>query len=203
MPDADTDAAPRVATYTRMDQGTAEEYALLDALAKPYIARTGERVLAHLELLATGLAGNLIDRYQHSLQCATRALRAGECDEMVVAALLHDLGDVLAPENHSEMGAAVLRPYVARHTYWMVRHHGVFQGYHYYDKLGLDRHARERHRGHPAFDLTEHFCAEYDQVSFDPDYDTLAVDAFVPLVERVFTRQPWGAHTQRDRPLVG
>ena len=140
------DSVTGVAGYTRMDQGTREDYALLDALAKPYIARTGERALAHLELLADGLAGNLIDRYQHSLQSATRALRAGECEEIVVAALLHDMGDVLAPENHSEMGAAVLRPYVAKHTWWMLLHHGVFQGYYYFDKLDMDRNARDRYR---------------------------------------------------------
>lgn len=197
---AETSAGPRVAGYTRMDEGTAEDYALLESLAEPYIARTGERALAHLELLAEGLSGNLIDRYQHSLQCATRALRAGECEEMVVAALLHDLGDVLAPENHAELGAAVLRPYVARHTWWMLKHHGVFQGYYYFDKIGLDRNARERYRDHPAFDLTERFCNTFDQVSFDPEYDTLPIDDFVPLVERIFSREPWGAHTRGDRP---
>lgn len=193
---------PRTAGYTRMDEGTVEDYALLDALAKPYIARTAERALAHLELLAEGLSGNLIDRYQHSLQCATRALRAGEGEEMVVAALLHDIGDALAPENHAELGAAVLRPYVARHTYWMLKHHGVFQGYYYFDKIGLDRNARERHRGHPAFGMTERFCNDFDQVSFDPAYDTLPIDHFVPLVERVFARRPWGAHAKEDWPAA-
>lgn len=197
-----TSSAPRVASYTRMDQGTVEDYALLDALAKPYIARTGERALAHLEQLADGLVGNRIDRYQHSLQSATRALRAGECDEIVAAALLHDIGDVLAPENHSEMGAAVLRPYVAQHTYWMLLHHGVFQGYYFFDKIGRDRNARERYRGHPAFDMTERFCNEFDQVSFDPGYDTLPVDSFVPAVERIFAREPWGAHTQQHWPAT-
>lgn len=96
-----------------MDAGTAADYALLDELAVPYIAGTGERVLAYLERLRGGLAG------YHSLQTASRALRAGECEEFVVAALLHDIGDDLAPENHSELGAAVLRLYVARHTRWV------------------------------------------------------------------------------------
>lgn len=91
---ADSDASP-IVTFTRMDQGTAEDYALLDELAKPYIAKTGERVLAYLENIADGFPGYPIDRYQHSLQTATRALRAGECEEYVVAALLHDIGDDL------------------------------------------------------------------------------------------------------------
>lgn len=183
-----------------MDRGDVADYALLDELAKPYIAATGQRVLAYLEGLAEGLLGYRIDRYQHSLQTATRALRAGECEEVVVAALLHDIGDALAPENHAELGAAVLRPYVAKHTHWMVLRHGVFQGYYYFDKVGADVNERERYRGHPAFDATVRFCADYDQRSFDPHYDTLPIDAFEPLVMRVFERKPWGVHAQADWP---
>ena len=198
--DAVAPASP-IVTFTRMDQGTAEDYALLDALAKPYIAKTGERVLACLENAVDGRPGYQVDRLQHSLQTATRALRAGECEEYVVAALLHDIGDDLAPENHAELGASVLRPYVARHTHWMVLQHGLFQGYYYFDKIGLDANARLRHRDHPAFDMTVHFCDAYDQKSFDPDYDTLAIDHFVPMVERIFARRPWGEHTTRDWPV--
>ncbi len=197
---AESSVAPPVAAYTRMDEGTVADYALQGELARPFIAATGGRVLAYLEGLAGGLPGFKVDRYQHSLQAATRALRAGECEEIVVAALLHDIGDVLAPENHSELGAAVLRPYVARHTYWMVLRHGLFQGYYYFDKIGLDRNARERHRGHPAFAMTERFCRDYDQMSFDPDYDSLPIDHFAPMVEHIFARQPWGEHTERDWP---
>ena len=195
-------SAPPVAAYTRMDEGTAEDYALQGELAKPFIAATGERVLTCLQGLAGGLPGFQVDRYEHSLQTATRALRAGECEEIVVAALVHDIGDVLAPENHSELGASVLRPYVAKHTYWMVLQHGLFQGYYYFDKIGGDRNARERHRGHPAFAMTERFCRNYDQMSFDPDYDTLPLDHFRPMVERIFARKPWGEHSTRDWPMT-
>ena len=197
---AESNAAPPVAAYTRMDQGTEADYALQQELARPFIAGTAERVLAYLEGLVGGLPGFKVDRYEHSLQTATRALRAGECEEVVVAALVHDIGDVLAPENHAELGAAVLRPYVARHTYWMVLQHGLFQGYYYFDKIGLDRNARERHRGHPAFAMTERFCRDYDQMSFDPNYDTLPIDHFAPMLERIFARKPWGEHTLKDWP---
>ena len=187
--------------FTRMDQGTVADYALLDELAKPYIAKTGERVVAYVEnLKGGGFPGYQVDRYEHSLQTATRALRAGECEEIVVAALLHDIGDDLAPENHSEVAAGVLRPYVARHTYWIVLHHGLFQGYYYFDKIGGDANERERHRSHQAYEMTVQFCADYDQLSFDPDYDTLAIDHFLPLVERIFARKPWGMHAERDWP---
>jgi len=191
----------RVAAYTRMDEGTVEDYALQAELARPFIAQTGERVLAYLVGLAGGFPGYKVDRYEHSLQTASRALRAGECAEFVVAALVHDIGDVLAPENHSELGAAVLRPYVSKHIYWMVLHHGVFQGYYYFHKIGLDRDARERYRGHPAFAMTERFCHDYDQMSFDPDYDTLPISHFEPLVQQVFAREPWGEHSESDLPV--
>ena len=112
--------------------------------------------------------------------------------------LVHDIGDVLSPENHAELSAAVLRPYVAKHTYWMVLQHGLFQGYYYFDKIGQDANARECHRGHPAFDMTLRFCDEYDQTSFDPDYDTFAIDRFVPMVEAHLCAQTLGrAHDPR------
>ena len=198
----ESNAVLRNAGYSRMDEGTVEDYALQDELARPYIAATGERVLAYIEGLAGGLPGFRVDRYQHSLQTATRALRAGECEEIVVAALVHDVGDVLAPENHAALGAAILRPYVAKYTYWMVLQHGLFQGYYYYDKIGLDHNARERHRDHPAFAMTERFCRDYDQVSFDPDYDSLPIGHFRPMVNRVFGRKPWGRHTENEWPLA-
>ena len=192
--------ATSVVGFTRMDRGTARDYALLDELAKPYVAKTGERVLAYLESLRGGFPGYQVDRYEHSLQTATRAWRAGECEEIVVAALLHDIGDNLAPENHSEVAAGVLRPYVARHTYWMVLHHGLFQGYYYFDKIGGDANERERHRDHPAYEMTVRFCADYDQLSFDPDYDTCHIGHFVSMVEGLFAREPWSDHTEQDWP---
>ena len=72
----------------------------------------------------------------------------------------------------------------------MVRHHGVFQGYHYWHKMGGDRDARERHRDSRYFDSAAHFCAAWDQRSFDPDYDVLPLEAFLPIVHEVFAREP-------------
>ena len=192
----------RQVSFTAMADGTAQEYARLDEIAKPYIGATSDRVLTYLEGLKDGLLGYPVDRYEHSLQTATRALRAGECEEMVVAALLHDIGDALAPENHSALAAAVLAPYVAEYTQWLVDKHGLFQGYYYFDKLGGNKDERERYRGHPAFDMTERFCRDYDQCSFDPTYDTLPVDAFVPMVERIFSREPWAEHSQQKWPTA-
>lgn len=142
-----------------------------------------------------------IDRYAHSLQTATWAEDAGECEEIIVAGLLHDIGDSLAPHNHAVLGAEVLRPFVSRHTYWMLKHHDVFQGYYFWDKVGRDRDARERFRDHPAFEMTVRFTGDYDQTAFDPAYKTRPIGHFEPMVRRIFARDSWGAATKEDWPV--
>ena len=196
------ETASRAESYLRMDEGTPEQYALAKTLNKPYKQATAKRILQHMQLLKRSMFGGQLDRYDHSLQTATRAHDAGECEEIVVAALLHDIGDMLAPENHADLAADILRPYVSRHTFWMIKMHAVFQGYYYWDKVGKDKDERERYRDHPAFEMTERFCGEYDQVAFDPDYPTMTIEDFEPMVRRIFSRQAWGEHTQQDWPVV-
>ena len=192
-------AAPdKVVTYIRMDEGTVEDYAYLHEVNKPFHAQTPQRVLAQLNLLQGSFGGQHVTRYEHSLQTASRAQRAGECEEFVVAALLHDVGDLLAPDNHADIAADILRPYVSRYTFWMVKHHGIFQGYYFWDKIGKNKNERERFRDHPAFEMTERFCGEYDQQAFDPSYDTIPLEDFEPMVNRIFARTPWGEHTRSD-----
>jgi len=180
-------------TFTCMDDATAEELAVVVSEAQIHLSdRVADRLLAQLDTLKGPTLGYQVDRYEHSLQTATRALRDGARTDMVVAALLHDIGDALAPANHSELAAAIVAPYVDEETTWVVRHHGVFQGYHYWHKIGFDRDARERYRDSPHFDAAAHFCAEWDQQAFDPDYDTLPLEAFEPLVREVFSRPAGG-----------
>ncbi|MDF0498864.1 HD domain-containing protein [Bradyrhizobium yuanmingense] len=186
-------AERRTVSYIRMEDGTAEDYALLSELNAPFRAATADRVLAYLPLLRNSTEGDQVDRYVHSLQAASRALRDGAEDELVVAALLHDIGDLLAPENHSEFAASILQPYVSRTTHWIIEHHGIFQGYYYFHHTGKDRNAREQFRGHPAFEKTAEFCAKWDQTAFDPNYDTLPLATFEPIVRRIFARAPWSA----------
>jgi len=180
--------------FTRMDQGTQEEYRFLDRLYRTFGAELPDRVIAHLNLLKGDRLGYKIDRFQHSLQTATRAQRDGANEEMVVGALLHDIGDTIAPENHSELGASVMQPYISAETHWIIKHHGLFQGYYYFHHCGGDRNARDRYRGHPMFEPTAGFCEKWDQNSFDPDYDTLPFEAFEPALRRIFARAPFGAH---------
>lgn len=176
--------------FTRMEDGIAEDYALLDRLEHDYVATLADRVLATFRAQTSTLDGYPINRQQHALQSATRALRDGADEEMVVAALLHDLGDALAPCNHSEYAASILRPYVSERTWWIVQHHGLFQTYYYAHHSGGDRHARDRFRDHPHYQATVDFCHRWDQCSFDPDYDTLSLEHFEPMLRRVFARKP-------------
>ena len=192
MSDASQAAVPTV-SFTSMAAGTREDYELLERLEAQFASSTADRVLEQLKGLAGSLAGYKVDRLEHSLQSATRAYRDGAEEEMVVAALLHDIGDLLAPHNHSEMAAAVLRPYVSERTYWVVRQHGLFQSYYYAHHMGGDRNARDRYIDHPWYQDAVDFCHRWDQSSFDPKYDSLPLKFFEPMVRRVFAREPFSA----------
>lgn len=174
--------------FTRMEEGTREDYELLARLEHDYVAGTADRVLDSFRAQDQTFMGYAISRQQHALQAATRALRDGADEEMVVAALLHDLGDALAPYNHGDFAAAILRPYVSERTWWIVRHHGLFQAYYYAHHTGGDRNARDRYRDHPWYQATVDFCHRWDQSSFDPAYDTLPLEHFEPMVRRVFAQ---------------
>ena len=177
-----------VVAFRRMDQGDASEYALLHQLERQYIQALPDRLLAALARLASSLSGYQVNRLEHSLQTATRAEADGADVELIVAALIHDIGDELAPENHSQLAAAIIRPYVREQVTWILEMHGVFQMKYYADKLGLDPDERERWRDHPWFGDCERFCYCWDQQSFDPDYVSKPLSYFEPMLRTVFAR---------------
>lgn len=177
-----------VVSFTRMDEGTRQDYALLHKLEQDYIQSLPDRLLSALQALDNSLAGYQVSRLHHSLQTATRAEADGADDEMIVAALIHDLGDDLAPENHSQLAAAIIRPYVRAEVTWTLEMHGVFQMKYYADKLGLNPDERERWRDHQWFDSCERFCRDWDQMAFDPDYPTKPLAHFEPLLREIFAR---------------
>ena len=174
--------------FTQMRYGTKQDYDLLHELERSYFAELPNRILAGLRELDDGLSGYQITRLEHSLQAATRAERDGADIDWVVAALVHDIGDGLAPENHSQMAAAILRPYVRAEVTWVVAMHGVFQQHYYGHHLGLDPDAREVYRDHPWFDSCERFCERWDQAAFDPSYPSESLAHFEPMVREVFGR---------------
>ena len=40
--------------------------------------------------------------------------------ELVVCALLHDIGELYTPSNHGDFAAALLRPYISRKAQWVL-----------------------------------------------------------------------------------
>jgi predicted HD phosphohydrolase len=175
-------------TFTAMRDGTREDYQIIARYDADFVAGLPDRILAHLRLLAGTTGGYAVDRLTHSLQTATRARRDGRDDEYVVCALIHDIGDILAPINHSAYAAAVLEPFVSQRNAWIVAHHGIFQGYYFFHHLGGDRDARDRYRDHPWFRDCAEFCEKYDQNSFDPGYETEPLEAFEPALRSVLGR---------------
>jgi predicted HD phosphohydrolase len=178
----------QMVSFRRMQDGTREDYLLLDRAERDYALGLPERVLAALRRLDHSLASYPVSRLGHSLQVASRALADGADDEMVFAALIHDIGDELAPYNHAEFAAAIIRPYVRAEVTWIVEQHGLFQNYYYVHHLGGDRNARERFRDHPWYAACAAFCERWDQVSFDPDYPSRPLEEFEPLVRAILTR---------------
>ena len=182
---------PKLVSFRAMKNGTREDYELLDRSERDFALGQPERVLAALRKLDSTLEGYPVSRLGHSLQCASRALADGADDELVVAALIHDVGDELAPYNHAELAAAILRPYVRPEVTWIVEQHGLFQTYYYVHHMGGDRNMRERLKDHPWYAAGIAFCERWDQASFDPEYPTRPLEDFEPLVRRIFSREAY------------
>jgi len=189
-------------TFTRMQDATQDDYHVILRHSVAFLQGLPDRVLTHLQLLAGDTGGYAIDRLSHSLQSATRAQRDGRDEEYVVCALLHDIGDTLACTNHSDLAATILQPFVSEQNHWIVKHHGIFQGYYFFHHLGLDRNLRDRYRDHPYWRDCAEFCAKYDQNSFDPAYDNLPLDFFAPMVQRLFAAPRRSMYTANDQPAV-
>ena len=176
------------ATFTSMETSTADDWAIIKEEAGVFQRGLPDRLIAHLKLLEGDYGGFPVDRYTHSLQTATRAMKDGRDDEYVVCALLHDIGDTLGPANHFDIAAAILKPWVSAENLWMVQNHGIFQGYYFFHHLGLDRHLRDQFEGHPSYERTAEFCALYDNPAFDPKGETLPISEFEPALRKVFAK---------------
>ena len=178
-------------SFTEMKKGKKEDYLFLDKHEKNFADKTAERIIKFMSNLSETLEGYQISRLEHSLQSATRAYRNGENEEMVVAALLHDIGDELAPMNHSEYAASILKPYVSEKTHWIIEKHGEFQMFYYAHHLGGDKNKRDKYKDHKYYQATIDFCEKYDQNSFDPNYNSLSLEFFRPIVKKIFLRKPY------------
>jgi predicted HD phosphohydrolase len=194
----------RTASFTQMKDGSKEDYLLLQELEKPFLRLTPERILDELHRQGqVSLEGYKITRLEHGLQSATRAQRDGADIDWVVGALLHDIGDGLAPQNHDRMSAEVIRPFVREEVSWVVEHHGIFQMLYYGHHYGWDRNARDEYKDHPSFEACAEFCERWDQSSFDPDYNNETLDFFAPMIQQVFSRKPYDPEVIRAGVTLG
>ncbi|MCZ6829829.1 MAG: HD domain-containing protein [Gammaproteobacteria bacterium] len=178
--------APAKAQFRAMTEGTAEDWSIIAEQAKKYWAGLGGRVLTHLRLLDGDFGGFPVDRLEHSLQTATLAAEAGRDEEYVVCALLHDMGDTLGSLNHADLAATILQPFVSEQNHWMVKHHGIFQGYYFFHHLGKDRNMRDQFKDNEHFNYCAEFCHKYDQKACDPEFTSMPLAEFEPMVERLF-----------------
>lgn len=176
------------ATFTRMDESTAEEWAVIGKETSRNQGRVAERVLGLLRSLSDITDGFATDQLTHCLQTATLAQQAGADDEMVVASLCHDIGKAISVPNHGAIAAEMLKPYVRPDVYHSIKHHQDFQGRHYYNHFGMSTELREQYRDQSWFALCEQFTDDWDQVAFDPNGHTEPLEHFEPLVREIFAK---------------
>lgn len=191
-------------SFTEMKNGTREDYLLLRDLEQSYHSVTCDRLIEELENqgLQT-LEGYKITRLEHGVQAATRAEKEGADLDWIIGALLHDIGDRLAPQNHDRMSAEVIRPFVRWEVSWVVEHHGIFQMLYYADHYGWDKNARDQFRDHPCFQTCSEFCERWDQSSFDPAYPSKSLDHFKPMLREVFSRKAHDPAVIQEGIVIG
>lgn len=196
--------AEKVVSFTRMDEGTFEDYQMLASLEHEYCDRTADRILDQLEGQGReSLTGYKINRLEHGLQSAARAEYDGADMDWIVAALIHDIGDGLSPQNHDRMAAEIIRPYVREEVSWVVEKHGIFQMKYYGHHYGWDADKRDEFRDSPYWQSCADFCERWDQMSFDPDYPMPPLSNYEPMVREVFSRKAWDEAYLRPGVVVG
>ena len=176
------------ASFSKMSESTADDWQIIMQEQLAFISKLPDRILAHMALLDGDYGGFPVDRLQHSLQTANLAAEAGEDEEYIVCALLHDIGDTLGSTNHPDVAAAILEPFVSDENHWMIKHHGIFQGYNFFHYLGMDRNMRDQFKDNENYQRTARFVAAYDNPAFDSGAPTLSLDLFEPMVRNVFAQ---------------
>ncbi|MDR6518507.1 putative HD phosphohydrolase [Variovorax paradoxus] len=190
------------ASFKSMQESTREDWQLIGGEFMQFAGSLPARVIKHLQILEGDYGGFPVDRYTHSLQTATRALRDGRDEEYVVCALLHDIGDTLGSFNHPDIAAAILKPFVSEANHWMVQNHGIFQGHYFFHHIGLDRDMRDNFKGHPHYERTAEFCALYDNPAFDPKAETLPISEFEPMLRRVMAQPKQSIYKSALQPAA-
>lgn len=185
----DSAAVTPTVKATSFRQATAEDWEMVTQLGRESMVRDAGR--AAIALLRSQKDaprhGWQVNNYEHSIQCATKALKNGETEEYIVCALLHDIGQDLNPYNHDKLAGDTLRNMVSEENQWIVANHQIFQ-LSFRDHSRFDTKACERFRGHPYFEAAIRFCEFYDMDCFDGSYESLPLETFEPMVHRLFEK---------------
>ncbi len=184
-----TSTQPGAATFIRMEDSSKEDWQIIMGQHQDLADGVADNVLVQLKGIETAAGGFAVDRLFHSLQTAYRAELDGKDEKYLMCCLLHDIGDLLSPDNHPAIAAAIVKPFVSEGYHWMVAKHGIFQGYHFWHHLGGDRNARDQYKGHEFYDLCDEFIAKYDMPAFDPDFATPTLDYYEPMLRQFFARE--------------
>ena len=186
-----------------LEDFSSADWQLLERQRQPYLAQ--QQAVQALRLLSASehdpSFGYMVNNYRHCLQSATMVLRDGLSEEDVVVALLHDVGFITCPQLHGDFAACLMGAYISDRNHWMLQHHATFQNLHSPNFPGVDRHERERWRGHPHFDWTAEFVARYDQAASDPHYPCEPLETFVPMVRSIFSRPPVDRRSSKKEEL--
>jgi hypothetical protein len=141
----------------------------------------------------------------HVLQSATRALKTGMPEEIVLACLLHDVVQSMIKPDHGWWGAQLVEPYVPAKTAFAIRYHQALRfypdpaaGYEYpelyYQMYGSDyvppayiEATYKMVRKHKWY-MAPRLVTVNDLYSFDPKA-VVTIDPFVDIIGRHF-KQP-------------
>ena len=89
------------------------------------------------------------------------------------------------------IAGSLLRPYISPKNYWILTHHEIFQAYYYGDAMNIDKNTRDRFKDQPYYGACEEFCGRWDETAFDPDYESLPLTEFEPMLVKILSRTPY------------
>ena len=93
----------------------------------------------------------------------------------------------MVEQHYDKIAAAIIEPFVSERNHWIISHHGIFQGYYFFEYFGLDKNMRDKYKDHEYYGDCEEFCRKYDQNSFDPSYSSMPLTEFEPVIQRILT----------------
>lgn len=186
--------------FTRMEELKQEDVAIIAEALTRRQAAMPQRIKSMLAELEDQVDGFPVNELVHSLQTATRAFRAGASEEMVVAALCHDIGKLISIANHGGISAEILKPYVSPETYDVIRTHTEFQARYYNGLVGRDPNVSRKYADQSWYELACRFSDEWDETSFDPAYDTLPLEFFKSMIDRLFALRLDGNYMRSTTP---